>query len=395
MRICDVTDAYHATSGGIRTYIDQKIRCIRSSTDFEHVLVVPAARDHHEQDGRTQVFGVASPRIPGCSPYRVMLRHGRIADILDRVRPDVIELGNPYFQPRAARRFKARYAAVLAGFYHTDFPRAYVEATLGRRLGARVARSAGKAASRYARYVHANLDFTIVSSPALERRLSWLGFPRVELVPLGVDTELFHPGKRDFAWRRQHGVLDEDLLLVFAGRLDREKRIGVLLDMMERLPPGLPAKLAILGQGPQASLVERAAAENPRILALPFEQDRSRFARCLASADIYVSAARFETFGLSVIEAQASGLPVVGQRAGAMIDRVPPSTGILVSEPDPEALAAAVVRITQDDFREMGRIARRLVETQNTWDRTFTRLFGLYEAGLRTPARNAHAPRSV
>jgi alpha-1,6-mannosyltransferase len=214
-------------------------------------------------------------------------------------------------------------------------------------------------------------------------------------VPLGVDTELFHPGRRDSAWRREHGLADGDLLLLFAGRLDREKRIGVLLEMMERLPSGLPIKLAILGQGPQAPLVERAAEKNPRILALPFEGDRSRLARDLASADLYVSAARSETFGLSVIEAQASGLAVVGQRAGAMIDRVPPSTGILVAEPDAGALAAAVAQIIQIDFRRMGLNARRLVETQNPWERTFRRLFGLYESLHRTAELETHAPRSA
>jgi alpha-1,6-mannosyltransferase len=387
VKICDVTDAYHPTSGGIRTYIDEKIRFIRSATDFEHILVIPAERDFAIEEGRTRVFGVASPVIPGCAPYRVLWRYGRLTRILDRVRPDVIELGNPYFQPRAARAFRRRYGGTLAGFYHTDFPRAYVETPLRRLMGRRPARRAAKSASRFARYVHSNLDLTVVSSRALRRKLTWMGIPRVELVPLGVDATMFHPDRRDLAWRRTLGVGDEDVLLMFVGRLDAEKRIDVLLGMTAKLPPDLPWKLLILGNGAPRRLVERAAAQDPRIRYLPYERDRATLARCLASADVYVSAARFETFGLAVLEAQASGLPVVGQRAGAMVDRVPESTGILVPTFGPESMAGAVVQLLQGDFRARGRDARALVESRHSWPRTFNRLFELYEGARRAGIR--------
>ncbi len=391
MRVCDIADAYHATSGGIRTYVDQKIRFLSATADHEHVLIIPADRDFHEQDGCTQVFGVASPRIPGCGDYRALLRERRILSILDRTRPDIVEWANPYLHPWAVSQLRRRGAAVTAGFYHTDFPVAYVEASLRTRVGARVARAARRLAMRYARGVHTNLDLTLVSSPAMAQTLSDAGFPRVEVLPLGVDTEIFHPDRRDPSWRRTIGVGDRDLLLVFAGRFDREKRVDVLLEMAHRLPPSLPWKLLFVGDGPQRPMLRRAAAEDSRVFVLPFERDRQRLARYLASADIYVSAARFETFGLSVIEAQACGLPVVGQRAGAMPDRVPPSVGILVDSLDPEAMASAVAEIAGKGRAALGQSARRLVVEHNTWDRTFERLVGLYEEASHATRRSARA----
>jgi alpha-1,6-mannosyltransferase len=399
VRVCDITDAYHATSGGIRTTIDQKIRFLSASAEHEHVLIIPTDRDFHEKDGRTQVFGVASPRIPGCGEYRALWRERRVLDVLARTRPDVVEWAAPYLHPWAISRARRRLpsATAMTGFYHTDFPSAYVETPLRPRVGVRAARAVRKLALRYARAVHARLDLTLVSSPDMARALSDAGLPRVEVLPLGVDIGTFHPDRRDPAWRRTIGVSDQNLLLVFAGRFDREKRVDILLEMARRLPPALPWKLLFIGDGPRRPMLQRAAARDPRVLVLPFERDRQRFARCLASADIYVSAARFETFGLAVIEAQACGLPVVGQRAGAMPDRVPASTGILVDELDPQAMAEAVVKIAGGDRAALGQSARQLVATRNTWDRTFERLIGLYEEAMRTAARSEHAvePRRV
>jgi alpha-1,6-mannosyltransferase len=395
MRILDLTDAYHPESGGIRTYLDRKVRFIRESTDFEHVLVVPGARDSDEVRGRTRKVEIASPVIPGCASYRAMIRHGKLTAVLDAVRPDVIEIGNPYFQPRAARGFAGR-CGLLAGFYHTDFPRAYVETAVKRVVGRKLASAAESAARRYARWVHGRLGLNLVSSPVLARSLIAGGVSNVELLPLGADVRTFHPGRRDPAWRREIGAGENDLVLVFAGRLDREKRIDVLVEMVRRLPAALGTRLVLLGQGPERRRWERAATADPRLVVLPFERDRARFARALASADVYVSAARFETFGLSVVEAQASGLPVVGVGAGAMTDRVDESCGVLVPGLDPEAMARAVAGLADEERRRaLGRIARCRVETELTWERTFTRLLGLYESRVRPADRRGRAVRSA
>jgi alpha-1,6-mannosyltransferase len=217
-----------------------------------------------------------------------------------------------------------------------------VETPLGRVIGRPAARRAAAVADRYARWVHARLDLTLVSSPDRARALTAGGVPNVEQLSLGADVRTFHPGRRDPAWRGEIGAGERDLVLIHAGRLDREKRIDVLVEAVKCLPSRIDARLVLLGQGPERSRWERAAAADPRLVVLPFERDRDRVARALASADVYVSAARFETFGLAVVEAQASGLPVVGQRAGAMIDRVDASCGILLPDLDPEGLARAV-----------------------------------------------------
>ena len=181
--------------------------------------------------------------------------------------------------------------------------------------------------------------------------------------------------------RAELGVHTGALLLVYAGRLDAEKRPLEMLDAFSRLPRALGAHLALAGDAPQRGEVEAAAARVPRVHALGFVADRDRYARLLASADVYVSAMPHETFGISVVEAQTSGLPVVGVRSGAMPDRVPPGLGHLVPVGDPAALAAGV-EAALADAAETGRRARAHVEAHVSWDATFRQLMVLYDRVL-------------
>jgi alpha-1,6-mannosyltransferase len=104
-------------------------------------------------------------------------------------------------------------------------------------------------------------------------------------------------------------------------------------------------------------------------------QGRAELARWLASSDIYVSAMADETFGISIIEAQASGLPVVGVAAGAMLDRVTEGTGRLGPVGDAGAMAANILSVIHSDRDAMAAAARSHA-LQFSWDSSMDALFG-------------------
>ena len=112
---------------------------------------------------------------------------------------------------------------------------------------------------------------------------------------------------------------------------------------------------------------------DPRIVTPGFVSDRSELARWLASADIYVSAMADETFGVSIVEAQASGLPVVGVAAGAMIDRVTDAIGRLGPVDDAEAMAANILDVwnvrSAHDERDRARPKRANIAGTAAWKR--------------------------
>ncbi len=388
MKLCDITQAYTPTSGGIRTYITEKRRYLERATEHEHVLIVPGGYDGCTHEGRLTVHTVSSPFIPGCEPYRIVLALDKVTSILERERPDLIELGSAYTLPWAVFRHQRDCGGcAVTGFHHTDFPTAYVETAVRSLLGRTSANAAKFVAGRYIRTVYNRFDLTVSPSLILRNRLRGYGVHAVEHVPLGVDTRLYAPWKRNPSIRARFGFGDGDFVLVYSGRLDSEKRIDVILDAFKRLPGDMRARLLLIGGGPLADSMEKAAARDPRIVFLPYMSDKEDLAGCLASADCYVTAGPFETFGLSVLEAQASGLPAVGVRAGALVERIDETVGTLCEPGSPAAMARAIEYIFDGDCREKGSAARKMAVERYSWECTFEKLmehYGRVTATLNT-----------
>jgi alpha-1,6-mannosyltransferase len=139
----------------------------------------------------------------------------------------------------------------------------------------------------------------------------------------------------------------------------------------------------IVGSGPQRARLA-SLATGQRVIFLPHEADRDRLADMLAALDLYVSPAPFETFGLAVCQALASGVPVVSVDHGAAAELVRASgVGALAPVGDATALSEAILgALDAAGPTQRGR-ARRYVEEHHTWDVAFTRLFGLYRQLLR------------
>ncbi|MDZ3838276.1 MAG: glycosyltransferase [Rhodospirillales bacterium] len=402
MKLCDITIAYNESSGGIRTYIDEKRRYLREQTRHDHLLIVPGVEDAVERGERSTVVSLAGPLLPGQDSYRFFARPGRIRAVLLEHRPDVVELGSYYLSPWAAFSYRQRLRAaghgcVIGCYFHTDVAEAYVAAPLRGLVhglfedwsetlsgaGNRIVALLAGGTERYVGAVFAASDIVFAPSPAQAERLRGYGVDAGAIVPLGVDLDLFHPSRRSEAIRARHGTGPDTIALVYAGRLSNEKRVSVLIEALARLPSSFAACLWITGHGPLLGEVAAAAAANPALRLLPYQRSREHFAALLASADIYVTAGPHETFALSVIEAQAAGLPAVAVDAGALRDRVPEGLGYLGPVDDPAAMAENIIRAASAR-RELAARARAHVEARFGWDSTFRTLLSCYERTLAT-----------
>ena len=395
--MCDLTQSYAEAGGGIRTYLHEKRRYLLRHTPHRHLLVVPGDRDAEVTEGRATTVTLRSPHVPGSTAYRLMLRNRAVRRVLAAHRPDVIETLDAYNLPWAALAHRRAFpeTAVIGG-YRTDFPRAYVGAYGRRLLGAALpdalagalADRAVRLSDRYAGRLYRRMDRVYALSAQRAAALDALGIPDVAVLPLGVDLDTFRPQAAHLGQRAEWDVPpDGGPVLVYAGRLDTEKRPDVLLDAVARLPASLDATLVLLGDGPmRAALADQARAlrdRGRRVVVAGYVHDRTDLARALASADVYVSAMAHETFGISIIEAQACGLPVVGVASGAMPARVPPEVGRLARPGDPDAFAQTLLDLLADDVEAMGRAARAHVESRFGWARTFEQLLVLYAEARR------------
>lgn len=380
VKLCAVTQSYAPTGGGVRTMLHAQQDWCREQ-GIRRVLIVPGAEDSMTRDGPLVTYTVAAPLLPGSTTYRLLHRSDKVLRILRRELPDVIEVHCAYNLPWTALWHRRTQPALVSALYMTDLPVAYVETPLRRRLGRHVAGVGRRAAEAYVRALYSRCDVTVAISPVMRDRLHAMGVSQAVCVPLGVDLQTFSPVHRSEEVRASFGARDGDLVIAYAGRLDTEKRPDIVFDAFDLLPPQLNARLVLVGDGPMRSRLEERAAADERVRVLPFIQDRAELAAILASADVYASGMAHETFGLSVVEAQACGLPVVGVRAGAMTDRVLEGGDGLLVEPDaPAAMAEAIASTPRDRWREMGQGARSRVESEFSWRRTFETLLQIYRS---------------
>jgi alpha-1,6-mannosyltransferase len=372
---CDLTQSWSEVGGGVRTYLLHKRRHILESTPHRHLAIIPGAADAVIEEERAITVTIASPHVPGSPNYRLMLRSGAVRRALERFRPDLIECQDAYNLPWAALSYRRRHPqTALIAAYMTDFPTVYVERPLSRFLTKPVAGVLGRICYAYCRALYRRFDSVYaMSENGGAAKLRSLGIDPVEVVPLGVEIGEFGPTRRDRRLRAKFGMADGQPLLIYAGRLDGEKKPDVVVEAFRRLPRELGAKLALLGEGPLKPDI--AAIGDERIIMPGYVRNRAELARWLASADIYVSAMADETFGISIIEAQASGLPVVGIAAGAMLDRVTNAMGRLGPIGDVDAMAQNIMTVWGSDHEAM-RQAARAHALQFSWDSSMEGLFG-------------------
>ena len=379
---CDLTQSWSDVGGGVRTYLLHKRRHILESTPHRHLLIIPGARDEVIEERRAITVTVASPQVPGSPHYRLMLRNGAVRSALEQFRPDLIECQDAYNLPWTAIAHRKHHPdAALIAAYMTDFPTVYVERPFSKLIGNALAGACGRICYSYCGALYRRFDsvFTL-SENGGAAKLRSLGIGNVEVVPLGVEVGEFGPWRRDPRLRAQLGLSDEQPLIIYVGRLDGEKKPDVVVEAFRQLPEGLDAKLVLLGEGPLKADI--AAFSDKRIVMPGYVKSRAELARWLASADIYASGMADETFGVSIIEAQASGLPVVGVAAGAMIDRVSKATGRLGPVDDAEAMAANIMAVLCSD-REAMAAAARTHALQFSWDSSMEAVFGrLYPAAF-------------
>ncbi|MCA9737550.1 MAG: glycosyltransferase [Gemmatimonadota bacterium] len=390
LRVLDVTTFFAPASGGVRTYLESKGAAL-ARRGLDHTMVVPDADSGSAFEHGTRIHRVRSPRIPFTPGYRLLLAPFGLQNVIEAEQPDVIEVGSPFVAPFLTWWATARAPVPTVGFYHADLVRAYAEPLskgLDELARERVRRSVG----RYVRAVYSRFDVTVAASASVARDLVAFGLGNVECIPLGVDLERFTPGRRRNLLRGRVGCEVTRRIGLFAGRLAPEKELDVVLDAHALLDPATRPFLVLIGTGPDQQALRARAAEQGHVCVLPFVADRAALADLYADADFYVASGPGETFGLSVGEAMASGLPVLGVDSGAVPDRIGSTAcGWLYRRGDVASCAEGLFAAAQAGSPRRTAVVRSHAEQTLSWEITFDRLTDLYRRLARSgrDARNA------
>ncbi|OLC78688.1 MAG: hypothetical protein AUH78_02220 [Gemmatimonadetes bacterium 13_1_40CM_4_69_8] len=225
---------------------------------------------------------------------------------------------------------------------------------------------------------------------------------RVEVVPLGTEPTRFRPGIDATAVRQKYGLgVGTGPWLLTVARLEWHKGIDMTILALPAVRAAVPAaRYAVAGLGPrrpqlEALIAELGLGDAVRLLGPVSDRDLPALYN---AADLYVGASRrhdllVEGFGISLVEASASGLAVVAGRSGGVPDAVRDGeTGILVDSTAPEPVAAGIIDLLRSVERRqaMGAAGRRAVETYYNWDRVARDFIRIDAAFRRPPPRAAH-----
>jgi alpha-1,6-mannosyltransferase len=301
------------------------------------------------------VVTVPGHRVPATGGYRAITERRSLQELLDRLEPDRLEVSD---------RTTLRWTGAWAGARGIRSMMVSHEGLAGlMKMFGPPGIPVSRIADRLNRATAASFDVIVCTTSWAAAEFRRLNIPNLVQVPLGVDLARFHPRHHDEGLRSQL-VPDGRALLVHCSRLSPEKRperaVGALAELIRR---GIPAALVIAGDGPRRRWLQ-AKAEGLPVKFLRHVADRTLLARLLATADVSIAPGPVETFGLSAMEALASGTPVVVSSKSALPELI--AQAGLSAEDNDMACADAVQSLLRRDPAERRRMARAQAE-RYTW----------------------------
>jgi glycosyltransferase involved in cell wall biosynthesis len=338
--------------------LGQLARVLKNAGD-EVQVVHP---DYGKPPEADRVVLVRSIPVPFYPELRLPLPpFGAVRREIDAFGPDLIHIATEATLGRAAlKHAQARKYPVVSSF-HTNFDQYAGHYGVGWIKGT---------VWRYLRAFHNATLETYVPSRATIAELAERGFERLVLWPRGVDCKVFRPDRpRRDEVRQALGFTPADVVVAHVSRIAAEKNVAFLGDALSKLSHDRPqARLLIVGDGPARSDLEKTLAPNARFVGYRTSDD---LADHYAAADVFAFASLTETFGNVILEAMASGLPVVAVKSGGPGEIVRDGeTGRLIAPNEPPCRFAAALTDLVDDseLRNQMSVAARKYAKEQSWD---------------------------
>ncbi len=379
MRIALVTDTFTPQVNGVARTLDHLVRHLGQAG--HEVALVASGHDPTPNPGvalHLAIPGVPFPLYPELLLTRIPSRSE--TEALEAFHPDVVHCATESILGWWGRGWARRRNLPLVTSFHTDFA-AY---SAGYGLGFLM-----PVAWELLRRFHAPAARTLVPSHPTLKLLRRRGFhPRLTRWSRGVDAVRFSPEHRDQAVR-QHLAPDAEVVLLYVGRLAPEKRLPLLLEAFEevRSRTSVRVALVLVGGGPMAEVLgaDGDVGRLPPGVHLAGYLEGEALARAYASADVFAFPSDTETFGNVVLEAMASGLPVVGVRRGGVLDSIRDGeTGLLATPGDLNDFTRHLLQLVDDDaLRSRMGAAGRAEAARRGWPEILAGVEAVYRQARR------------
>lgn len=316
-------------------------------------------QDVAQDEGTYSETLVGGMPIPGYPELKSGLpAKGLLLKLWRKQRPDVVHIATEGPLGWSALSAARKLAIPVSTDFHTNFHNYTQHYGIG---------LLKKPIAAYLRHFHNKAACTLVPTASLQQQLENEGYQNVLVVSRGVDTELFHPAKRDAELRASWNASDDTPVVMLVSRIAPEKNLDVVIQafgQMHKLNPLL--RLVMVGDGPARAELQR---QHPQVIFAGMQTGEA-LARHYASGDIFLYPSLTETYGNVTVEAMASGLATLAYDYAAAQQHIRHDVnGLVATYADSDAFIAEARTLANDlpRVRRLGRMAREAVESL-TWE---------------------------
>ena len=366
LRVALFTDTYTPQVNGVTRTLQRLSDAITERGGVVRVFTVADP----ESEADAQVTRYASTPFWAYKELRMAWPSSRqLHQQLALFRPTIAHVATPFGLGLAGRRLALRMRIPLVSSYHTSLP-AY---TRHYKMGAIAGIS-----WKFLRWFHNSTQRTYCPSQAVADEVNARGFTNTAIWSRGVDASQFSPRHRSSALRTVMGATDDCLVVTYVGRLAAEKGLDTATAALRIAADERPGKIVFscVGDGPYASEVRR---NSPQASWMPGKLTAPQLSEAYASGDVFLFPSTTDTFGNVILEAMASGLPVLGADVGPTRELVDPDRGWLAPPGDAQAFARILIHLVDNRIALLQkRQAVLQFAKDSSWDRIWNGLLGDY-----------------
>ncbi len=386
MRILYFTDTYFPQINGVTNTLDKLVKYL-DKTDHKYLFFAPYYENSpgNVKERYTRRFrSISFPAYPEC---RISIPfYSKLCRIADKFKPDVIHLMTPMVLGFTGLKYAQERGIPVVCSYTTNFNtylRYYKLDFLSNIIWS------------YFKWFHNSCGITFCPSRDAVRILRSKEISNLKIMSRGIDTEAFNPEHRSAEIRTELGGGGKTTFL-YVGRIAREKDLDILLESINQVNGIFPgrAQFVIAGDGPYTAQLKKAAPEN--VVFTGYIKGEALCA-LYASCDVFVFPSSTETFGNVVLEAMASGLPVLAVNSGGVKDSIIDGYNGFLCEPrDVEGFTRLISKLLRNTelIRRMGVNARQYTLSK-AWNSIFDRLINDYQTLMARFSANRQLPHKA
>jgi glycosyltransferase involved in cell wall biosynthesis len=380
MKIAIFTDTFYPEINGVARTLKRFTDYLDEQNISFQVFAPKTIANEYVTDHIHRFESLSFFLYPECRLALPNLLH--IKEELQNFSPDLIHVATPFNMGLCGVYYAKKLNIPLVGSYHTDFDHYLHYYDL---------QFLSKLVWKYMNWFHSPFQKLFVPSKTTLQQLQHRNFRNLEIWPRGVDCDLFHPHYEKKAVREKYGI-SKKYLLSYVGRLSPEKDVNTLLAVTKSIPPEISKDIQWLwvGDGPLREKLEREAPANVTFTGFLKGEE---LAEIYCASDLFIFPSPTETFGNVVLEALASGTPVVGANSGGVKNIIHTEvTGLLCESGKVQEFTHSIIHLlTHDSVRwQMGMEGRKYALSQR-WDLIFDDLLAQYNSVMSEQSNEKYA----